>query len=309
MRGGADQLDAARVRLMIGLGALEAGQERVVDVDAAPAAAWRRARRRESACSARARRRRPWRRARSPRPASPAPSWSAWSPADSGTGCRRSRCGRTSRADNWRRSRRSPSAVRRCASDRADRRGNGRSATPAARRASFRRAARIDQVIVERGGEFGEGSAQRGDVGRFVGAVERDAHEEIAGFGVVELLRVEDVESALEQGRRNLGDDSRPIGARQRQDVARDGHGRHPFPKRGRAAPAAAPPGVAKAKPRPRARAARAGRSHGKSAAAQVFARTLYGLTSRQHAFDRRQDRGDDLLDAFARRVQSVASD
>ena len=37
MRGGADQFDAARVRLMIGFGALEAGQERVVDVDAAPA--------------------------------------------------------------------------------------------------------------------------------------------------------------------------------------------------------------------------------------------------------------------------------
>ena len=36
MRGGADQFDAARVRLMVGFGALEAGQERVVDVDAAP---------------------------------------------------------------------------------------------------------------------------------------------------------------------------------------------------------------------------------------------------------------------------------
>ena len=34
---------------------------------------------------------------------------------------------------------------------------------------------------------------------------------------------------------------------------------------------------------------------------------TRYGLTSASDAFDRRQDRGDDLLHAFARRVQSVA--
>ncbi len=36
MGGGADQLDAALMRLMIGLGTLEARQERVVNVDAAP---------------------------------------------------------------------------------------------------------------------------------------------------------------------------------------------------------------------------------------------------------------------------------
>ena len=36
MRGGADQLDAALVRLVVGPRALEARQERVVDVDAAP---------------------------------------------------------------------------------------------------------------------------------------------------------------------------------------------------------------------------------------------------------------------------------
>ena len=36
MRRGADQLDAPPVRLMVRLGALEAGQERVVDVDRAP---------------------------------------------------------------------------------------------------------------------------------------------------------------------------------------------------------------------------------------------------------------------------------
>jgi hypothetical protein len=35
VRGGADQLDAARMRLEVGLGALEAGQEAVVDVDGA----------------------------------------------------------------------------------------------------------------------------------------------------------------------------------------------------------------------------------------------------------------------------------
>src|SRR5690606_31986622 len=36
MRGGADQLDATVVRLAVGPGALEAGQERVVDVDRTP---------------------------------------------------------------------------------------------------------------------------------------------------------------------------------------------------------------------------------------------------------------------------------
>src|SRR6476661_10368506 len=36
MRGGADQLDAALMRLVVGARALEARQERVVDVDAAP---------------------------------------------------------------------------------------------------------------------------------------------------------------------------------------------------------------------------------------------------------------------------------
>ena len=36
MRGGADQLDAALMRLVIGPRALEARQERMVDVDAAP---------------------------------------------------------------------------------------------------------------------------------------------------------------------------------------------------------------------------------------------------------------------------------
>ena len=36
VRGGADQLDAALVRLPVGLGALEAGQETVVDVDGTP---------------------------------------------------------------------------------------------------------------------------------------------------------------------------------------------------------------------------------------------------------------------------------
>jgi hypothetical protein len=36
VRGGADQLDAARMRLMIRPRALEAGQKRMMDVDAAP---------------------------------------------------------------------------------------------------------------------------------------------------------------------------------------------------------------------------------------------------------------------------------
>ena len=57
-----------------------------------------------------------------------------------------------------------------------------------------------------------------------VRAVEVDAHEEIAGLEVVELLRLEDVEAAFEQSRRDLGDDSRPIGAGQREDMAGGGH-------------------------------------------------------------------------------------
>ena len=36
MRGGADQLDAALIGLVVGLGALEGRQERVVDVDDRP---------------------------------------------------------------------------------------------------------------------------------------------------------------------------------------------------------------------------------------------------------------------------------
>ena len=70
----------------------------------------------------------------------------------------------------------------------------------------------------------GERGAHRLGVGGGSRAVEGDAHEEDSGLGVVELLRVEDVEPALEQRRRNRGDNARPIGAGQREDVARRGH-------------------------------------------------------------------------------------
>jgi hypothetical protein len=40
VRGGADQLDAARMRLEVGPRALEAGQEAVVDVDRPAGSAW-----------------------------------------------------------------------------------------------------------------------------------------------------------------------------------------------------------------------------------------------------------------------------
>ena len=47
MRGGADQFDAARVRLIIGLGPPEAGKERVMDLMQSPPSVRRRARLRE----------------------------------------------------------------------------------------------------------------------------------------------------------------------------------------------------------------------------------------------------------------------
>ena len=73
-------------------------------------------------------------------------------------------------------------------------------------------------------GEVGEGAPERSDVGLRFRAVEGDAHEEIAGLDVVELLRLEDVEAAFEQSRRDLGDDSRPIGAGEGKRMAGGGH-------------------------------------------------------------------------------------
>ena len=51
------------------------------------------------------------------------------------------------------------------------------------------------------------------------GRVELDPHEEGAGQRVVELLRVENVEAAVEQHRRDLGDDARLVGAGQGENV------------------------------------------------------------------------------------------
>ena len=118
---------------------------------------------------------------------------------------------------------RSPSAIRRCASDRADRRGNGRSATPAARPASSRRTGAQRQVMPKRLGDLAEAAraSRRRPLPRR--RVEGDAHEEIAGLGVVELLRVENVEACSErevETRRR----SRPVGAGQGKDALGAGH-------------------------------------------------------------------------------------
>ncbi len=74
------------------------------------------------------------------------------------------------------------------------------------------------------GGDRLERLTQRADVGLRAPRVELDPHEEIAGLRVVELLRVENVEPAVEQRRRDLGDDPRPVGAGQGEDVPIAGH-------------------------------------------------------------------------------------
>ena len=132
MRGGADQFDAALMRLVIGPRALEARQERVMDVDAAPGQL-RRHLVRQDLHVARQHHEiglgfgRP-----DPRSRPPARAWSPWSPADSETESRRNRDCRRSLADGWRRWRSGSSRVRRCASDRGYRRGSDRTSRPAA---------------------------------------------------------------------------------------------------------------------------------------------------------------------------------
>ena len=73
-------------------------------------------------------------------------------------------------------------------------------------------------------GDSGEARAEGRQVDGAGDAVEHHAHEEIAGLGVVELLGVENVEAVLEQRRRDFGDDPRPIGAGQGQDMAQGRH-------------------------------------------------------------------------------------
>ena len=79
----------------------------------------------------------------------------------------------------------------------------------------------------ESGGDRLELFAQALDVRVRPGGVEHHPHEEVAGLRVVELLGVENVESAIEQRGRDFGDNSGPVGARQRENVARARH-EHP---------------------------------------------------------------------------------
>ncbi len=74
---------------------------------------------------------------------------------------------------------------------------------------------------------FGDGFeavAQCHEIERRGSRVEDDPHEEIAGLGVVELLRVENVAAALEKAGRDFGDDAGAVGAGKGEDVARAGH-------------------------------------------------------------------------------------
>ena len=69
-------------------------------------------------------------------------------------------------------------------------------------------------------GDRGEFFAYSGNVGHGCRRIELDPHEEEAGLGGVELLGVENVEPGLEERLRNGGDDARPIGAGEGEDVA-----------------------------------------------------------------------------------------
>ena len=64
-----------------------------------------------------------------------------------------------------------------------------------------------------------ESLAQGVDVRVRPGRVEHDPHEEVASLDIVELLGVENVEAALEQGRRDLSDDPGAVDARQCENV------------------------------------------------------------------------------------------
>ncbi len=76
----------------------------------------------------------------------------------------------------------------------------------------------------EIGGDRLEGVTQALEVRIGRGSVERHPHEEVAGFDIVELLGVENVEPAAEQGGGDFRDDAGPVDAREREDVA---SGRH----------------------------------------------------------------------------------
>src|SRR3569623_341870 len=79
---------------------------------------------------------------------------------------------------------------------------------------------------VERHRDGAEAAAQRREIGRTVHRVEGHPHEEAAGFGLVELLGIEDVLSAGEQEGRDRRDDSGTVGAGQSEDKLLGKHGK-----------------------------------------------------------------------------------
>jgi hypothetical protein len=62
--------------------------------------------------------------------------------------------------------------------------------------------------------------SRRSSTFAFGARVEHDPHKEVAGLDIVELLSVENVEAAIEQGGGHFCDDPRPVDARQGEDVA-----------------------------------------------------------------------------------------
>src|ERR1700722_4930234 len=65
----------------------------------------------------------------------------------------------------------------------------------------------------ERFDDGGEARAQIRKPDRRSRGVESDAHEEVAGLGVVELLRVENIRAILVEAGRYCGDDAGPVRA------------------------------------------------------------------------------------------------
>ena len=151
-------------------------------------------------------------------------------------------------------------------------------------------AGRIDQVIAKSGGDLLELFAQALDVRLRPGRVEHHPHEEVAGLRVVELLGVENVEPAVEQRGRDFGDNSGPVGARQRQNVARARHG-HPSLGPWPVGPQAT-------------RLATAGEARSARAAARK--RPCYCLTCLRISSTERLNPFDDDLDALGGRMHAV---
>jgi hypothetical protein len=76
----------------------------------------------------------------------------------------------------------------------------------------------------ETGGDRLECFAQTLDAGVRRGGVEHHPHEEVASLDIVELLGVENIKSAVEQGGRDFRDDAGTVDARQGENMARARH-------------------------------------------------------------------------------------